>query len=236
VLIISICFIRALYAIHFICNILKKEVKDLSLNDSTNKRFDNPLLSRCIRGLMVGKSECVKTTLLLNLLLRPGWLDFNNLRMFGKSLFQPEYRILKKAFEEKLPKEAIIRLYDSQDEVMRLNVSSAYVVEEMSKILTEKADMECEFFETAEDVPDPKHLNPQKNNLMIFDDSQLEKQNKYEAYCIRGRHSNINCVYLAQHYFKLPRLTIRDNANFMCLFPQDLTIRVTYENGVSVHS
>ena len=40
-------------------------------------------------------------TLLLNLLLRPGWLDYNNLCVFGKSLFQPEYRILKKSLRRK---------------------------------------------------------------------------------------------------------------------------------------
>ena len=28
--------------------------------------------------------------------------------------------------------------------------------------------------------------------------------------------------YLSQNYFKLPRQTIRENANFICLFPQDL--------------
>ena len=45
------------------------------------------------------------TTLLLNLLLRPDWLDYDNLCVFGKSLFQPEYKILKKAFKENLPKD-----------------------------------------------------------------------------------------------------------------------------------
>ena len=38
----------------------------------------------------------------------------------------------------------------------------------------------------------------------------------------RGRHSNVDCFYLSQNYFKLPRQTIRENANFICLFPQDL--------------
>ena len=56
---------------------------------------------------------------------------------------------------------------------------------------------------------------------MIFDDLQLTKQNKCEKYYIRGRHSNVDCFYLAQNYFMLPRQTIRDNANFICLFPQD---------------
>ena len=57
---------------------------------------------------------------------------------------------------------------------------------------------------------------------MIFDDLLLEKQNKCEYYYIRGRHSNVDCFYLSQNYFKLPRQTIKENANFICLFPQDL--------------
>ena len=57
---------------------------------------------------------------------------------------------------------------------------------------------------------------------MVFDDLLLEKQNTCESYYVRGRHSNVDCFYLAQNYFKLPRQTIRDNANFICLFPQDL--------------
>ena len=57
---------------------------------------------------------------------------------------------------------------------------------------------------------------------MVFDDLLLEKQNKCECYYIRGRHSNVDCFYLSQNYFKLPRQTIRENANFICLFPQDL--------------
>ena len=52
------------------------EIEDLSWNEVTAKRFNNPLLPRSIRGIIVGKSGCGKTTLLLNLLLRPGWLDY----------------------------------------------------------------------------------------------------------------------------------------------------------------
>ena len=71
-------------------------------------------------------------------------------------------------------------------------------------------------------MPDLRDLNPEDKNLMVFDDLLLEKQNKCECYYIRGRHSNIDCFYLPQNYFKLPRQTIRENANFICLFPQDL--------------
>ena len=57
---------------------------------------------------------------------------------------------------------------------------------------------------------------------MVFDDLSLEKQNTCESYHVRGRYSNVDCFYLAQNYFKLPRHAIRENANFICLFPQDL--------------
>ena len=50
----------------------------------------------------------------------------------------------------------------------------------------------------------------------------LEKQNTCESYYVRGRHNNVDCFYLAQNYFKLLRQTIRENANFICLFPQEL--------------
>ena len=69
---------------------------------------------------------------------------------------------------------------------------------------------------------DPTDLSPEKKNLMVFDDLLLEKQNKCDSYYVRGRHSNVDCFYLAQNYFKLPRQTIRENVNFICLFPQDL--------------
>jgi hypothetical protein len=79
----------------------------------------------------------------------------------------------------------------------------------------------CQFFESADDVPGPKNMDKSRKNLMIFDDLQLEKQGKCESYCVRGRHSNVDCFYLAQNYFKLPRQSIREKANFICLFPQD---------------
>ena len=49
------------------------------------------------------------------------------------------------------------------------------------------------------------------------------KQNTCELYYVRGRHSNVDCFYLAQSYFNHPpRQTIRENANFTFLFSQDL--------------
>ena len=122
------------------------EIKDLSWNESITKRFNNPLLPRSIRGIIVGKSGCGKTTLLLNLLLRPGWLDYDNLCVFGRSLFQPEYRILKKAFEENLPKEYILRLFDMRGEIQNSLVPPSIVVQEWAKTIKNKSNVKCNFF------------------------------------------------------------------------------------------
>ena len=80
------------------------EVKNLAWNENLSKRCNHHLLPQGIRGFVIGKSGYGKTTFLIILLLRPGWLDNNNINIFGKSLFQAEYHIIKKAFEEKLQK------------------------------------------------------------------------------------------------------------------------------------
>jgi len=77
--------------------------------------------------------------------------------------------------------------------------------------------IECNFYELADDVPDPKEISPEHKNLMIFDDHLLLKQNNCKAYYVRGSHSDCDCLCLSLNYFKLPRQTIRDNANiFVC--------------------
>ena len=106
-----------------------------------------------------------------------------------------------------------------RDEIQNSQLPPSIVGQEWAKTIKNKWNVKCNFFETASDVPDPRELNFEDKNSMIFDDLLLERQ---ECYYIRGRHSNVDCFYLSQNYFKLPRQTIRENANFICLFPQDL--------------
>ena len=90
----------------------------------------------------------------------------------------------------------------------------------MAKNIRDKSDVVCNFYQSAEDVPDHRELSSEKKNLMVFDDLLLEKQNTCESYYVRGRYSNVDCFYLAQNYFTLPRQTIRENANLICNFPK----------------
>ena len=78
-----------------------------------------------------------------------------------------------------------------------MNISPISIVEEMAKDITDKSDVEYNFYQSAEDVPDPRELSSEKKNLMVFNDLLLEKQNTCESCYVRGRHSNVDCYYLA---------------------------------------
>ena len=140
------------------------------------KGTNSPLLPSNIRGLIVGKSNCGKTTLLLNLLLQPNWLDYDHLYVFGKSLHQQEYRILQKAFTSGLSKTQISNVFENQDEIVMnpLELIDCYVNQGGIVSDTIKAN----FYSDCSNVLDPAELNDQEKNLLILDDCQQEKQSK----------------------------------------------------------
>ena len=82
--------------------------------------------------------------------------------------------------------------------------------------------IKSDFYDDCQDIRDPSTLDPMQKNLMLLDDCFLGKQNKAESYYTRGRHNNCNTIYIAQNYFRLPRHTVRENSNFIILFPQDV--------------
>ena len=90
---------------------------------NSNSRENSPLLPRNVRGLVIGKSGCGKTTVIFNLLLQPNWLDYNHLYVFGKSLHQPEYKVLRKGFEAGLSKQQITNVFANQEALHAANVS-----------------------------------------------------------------------------------------------------------------
>ena len=126
------------------------EIADLSWNEVTSKRFNNPLLPWSIRGIIVGKSGCGNTTLLLNLLLRPGWLDTITFAYSEKVFFNPNIEYLKK------PSKCILRLFNMRDEIRNSQIPPSIVVKEWAKSIKNKSNIKCNFFETASDVPDPR--------------------------------------------------------------------------------
>lgn len=69
-------------------------------------------------------------------------------------------------------------------------------------------------------ILDPKEYNQNSKNILILDDVMLGPQNQVEQLFVRGRHNNINVIYIAQTYFILPCSTVRSNSYFLIFFKQ----------------
>lgn len=82
------------------------------------------------------------------------------------------------------------------------------------------------------DIISPNEALP--NSVFIFDDVACDKQDVIREYFAMGRHSQVDCLYLCQSYARIPKHLIRDNANFLILFKQDVAnLRHIYNNHVN---
>ena len=165
-----------------------------------NCRENNPLLPQSLRGLVIGKSGCGKPKVIFNLLLQPGWLDYNHLYIFGKSLHQQEYKILRKGFEGGLSKQQISNVFNSQEMLQWPLIA----IEKYSGV--RNGEIQADFYDDCQNIPDPSALDPTQKNLLLLDDCFLGKQNKAKAYYTRGRHNNCDTIYIPQNYFRLPAI------------------------------
>ncbi|KAL3890573.1 hypothetical protein ACJMK2_002855, partial [Sinanodonta woodiana] len=62
------------------------------------------------------------------------------------------------------------------------------------------------------------------NNLVVYDDVMLDNQKNPARIFSRGRHKNIDVIYVTQRYTQIPKV-IRDNCNILAVF-----------NGVDTHT
>lgn len=91
------------------------------------------------------------------------------------------------------------------------------------------------FYESdnAENIIDPKEI--ESNSLIIFDDIVCCDQNIVKDYFCFGRHKNTDCFYLCQTYSSIPKQLIRDNANLLIIFQQDMTnLKHIYQDHINV--
>lgn len=87
--------------------------------------------------------------------------------------------------------------------------------------------------EDGEDVIPPEQIR--YNSIIIFDDVVSCNQSIIKNYFCFGRHKNTDCFYLCQTYSSIPKQLIRDNANLIVIFQQDMTnLRHIYDDHVNV--
>ena len=194
----------------------KWDIADYVLKDSITKNHSS-ILPRNVRAIIVGKSGCGKTTFLTSLLLEPDLMDYNKLMVCGRSLHQPEYELMRKGFDKGLSKNQVRALFGMHGDIME----DGGIDNALDRIRLCKGGVDATFFNNVNMIPDPTELDASQKNLLVLDDIMLGPQNSVEQYFTRGRHNNVDVIYITQSYFRLPRQTIRENTNLFLLFPQD---------------
>lgn len=90
------------------------------------------------------------------------------------------------------------------------------------------------YFPYSENTSIVEPSKARRNSIFIFDDVICEHQKQIQAYFSMGRHSCVDSFYLAQSYAKVPKHLIRDNANLLVVFKQDvMNLKHIYEDHVS---
>lgn len=192
-------------------------------NDKQN--FENnkeARIPKSFAGLIVGKRNCGKTHLLFQLLLE-GYIDYNRLYIFSPSIYQSEYKLIIEGFKNHLMPQDIWCIFQgmkdikekSPEEVIKKMVEQYELEDPDGKW---KSNIEVFAFKDGNAIPKPEEVDKKFKNLFIFDDCMLERQNPIESYYTRGRHSSVQCLYISQSYFEIPKKTIRDNSSLVILF------------------
>ena len=197
-----------------------------------NVKFNHdPSIPNNFRCIVVGSSGSGKTFRVFNMLLRPGFLDYDTLHIFSPTLYQDEYKLLIAGFQNKLNKEDIIQCFLNQD---KLNNDPEIVAREYAKVIPDNEKWhDIKVFTYSDDLnqnanseghhrkllPQPDELEKGRKHLIVFDDCMTGSQKQIENYFIRGRHNNCNVIYITQNWFELPNRTIRGNCNLILLFP-----------------
>lgn len=71
-----------------------------------------------------------------------------------------------------------------------------------------------------DEIVEPSAAKP--NSVFIFDDVSCDNQRPMRLYFSMGRHHGVDSFYLCQSYARIPKHLLRDNANMIVLFKQDV--------------
>ena len=141
-------------------------------------------------------------------LLEDKVLDYADVYIYSSTLHQPAYEYLKKYYGR---------------------------IEKVAQQMLKKTVKIANFYDSDEEIKDPKDLDENKSHIMIFDDVMNKNQKVIKDYFCAGRHNNVNMFYLCQSLHQLPKHGIRQNANIFILFEQDQkTLKYFHETNISV--
>ena len=196
-------------------------LKYLSWDDNDGAPGDNPLFPKKLRCIISGASGCGKTLLATNMILQQ-WVKFKKIYIISGSMFQPIYQVLKHGMENKIPLHIIHNIFEQKQDVINSGKDISEVCELLGREIDKKLVIDIETYENPEDMPSMDEIP--RDSLVLFDDLMTSKTGKKRAedLFMKGRPLGINIIFITQSYYELPRRTIRENANFLVLFKQNV--------------
>jgi len=113
---VSVCLLHLTQYAIFVIWIIKIHIKDLTWNEISSRRFNNPLFPKSIRGILVGKISMWENHFAIEFLLRPGWLDFKiqlhyNCNSLGSCSSEGFFKIRYSGWNREFPKTHRLYLY-----------------------------------------------------------------------------------------------------------------------------
>lgn len=200
---------------------------------SNHNRKNSPIMPKDIRCMIVGTSGCGKTSLLSQMLLEEGLLDYEKLIICCPMIEQDSYKFVIDGFSSGCGKAILSHLVSlSQEQPFDVDHLEQFFVNfrVLKQYVAENKDIDDETKDLVKFVPevitfDQIDLVPQLHDwskedkkLIVFDDVLEENQKIIEPYFTKARHKNFDTIYLAQNYCKTPRQCIRTNLNMLILF------------------
>ena len=95
--------------------------------------------------------------------------------VFGNSLHQSEYQIIKSGFEHGLEKEQIANVFMNQEQLLEAGISPFRAIEEYTG--PKNSDITANFFTNCELIPDPSELDQDKK-IFLYSGQLLSWQAK----------------------------------------------------------
>ena len=204
-----------------------------NLKSKKIQRHNKLLPDEHLRAVFSGAPKSGKTQRLINMLLKPGFLDYNHLILFMPPIKQLCYHIMLQGFNSGLTKDEIADIIVNIDDYKKNPEEEGISNEELDEIIQPVLErreeknlvidndisVDCYTLKTANELPHAEDLNPNQKHIFVSDDCTNHPEMKpiIADYFCNGRHNNISPIYLNQKFNNNDKV-IRDNANMLFLF------------------
>ena len=171
--------------------------------------------------IISGKSGSGKTYILIQELLTPDFLDYEELYVLSPNIHQKEYQFLKLGFERNIDKSVLLEFFPKLNKFRTNQLEGALelVCDNLSSDLKQN-NIKAIFTSKKEDLPIIGEMNSDIKKLFIFDDiaGDVEFREITRQFFSKGRPNNCQSIYLTQQFSEVQPKSIRENTTNLILF------------------